>query len=452
MNITKEETGTLTATIRVEILEEDYQDSVKKVLKDYQKKANMPGFRPGKVPFGMIQKMYGKAVIADEVNKILSENLNNYIKDNDLNIIGHPIANTEKTKSLDFEHEQSFEFFFDIGLSPEIDLELSDKIKVDFHKIKVDAKTTEKYLEDVKKRFGNSTQPEESGEEDIMKGKIEELDPDGNPLENGINRETSVYIDFVKTKTEKKKFTGKKVGDSVVFNVVKAFKNEVDRASLLGINKEELEEHQGDFRFLIEDIHRIEPAEVNEELFKKVFPTETIENEEQFMERLNKEIEKSYEAESDRYFMTSARDKLIETVDISLPDDFMKRWLVEQSEGKITQDQIDKEYDQYAKSLKWQLIQNKIMKDHDIRVEEEEIRQYVRNYFASQGLAGGDDEESKKRIETIVDSVLQNKEEIQQIYDQLYDQKIHELLKSKLKLSNKSVSYDDFIKLVTKSN
>ncbi|MCF8345324.1 MAG: trigger factor family protein, partial [Bacteroidales bacterium] len=204
MNITKEETGDLTATIKIEVQEDDYKDSVKTVLKDYQKKANMPGFRPGKVPYGIINKMYGKPVIADEVNKLISDSLNNYLQENKIEILGHPIANSEKTKPIDFEHDKSFSFYFDIGMAPEVGLELSDKIKIDYHDIKVDQKTLDKFLDDIRKRNGTHVHPDISKEGDIVRGQMTELDENGNTKENGIDVETSLLTDFIKLKSVKK--------------------------------------------------------------------------------------------------------------------------------------------------------------------------------------------------------------------------------------------------------
>ncbi len=456
MNITKEETGELTATINIEVKEEDIKENVNKVLKDYQRKANIPGFRPGKVPLSIINKMYGKAVKIDEVNKLLSESLSKYLKENQIETLGHPLANTEKTPKIDFEHEKEYSFYFDIGLAPKVDFELSDKIKVDRNKIKVDEKTINKYLNDVRKRYGNQVNPETSEENDILKGKIEQLDDNGKVLENGISNDTSILISFIKQKEIKNKFLNVSKGDKIIFNPLKATKNDAETASMLNIKKEKVKDADSDFQFTINEIIRTVPADMNNDLYKKVFPNEKIENAEQFKERLVQDITRSFEAESEKNFMNNAVEKLIDISDLNLPDDFLKRWLIENNkqqdnENKITPEQIENEYDNYAKSLKWQLIQNKIVKDNNIKVEDEEIREFIKSYFKSQMLGAPDNEESQKQLDSIVDSFMKNEEEIHKITDQLYDQKIKNVLKSKLKTHEKVVSYDDFIKLVTKS-
>ena len=450
MNITKEEAGELTATIQIHIEENDYNDQVKTVLKDYQRKAKMPGFRPGKVPFGIINKMYGKAVIADEVNKILSESLNNYLKDNNIEILGYPIANEEKTSKIDFENEKEFNFFFDIGLAPDIELELSDKIKVDTYKIKVDDKTLETNIENILKSNGSHIHPDKAEENDILKGNIEELDDDQKPKKNGINHEATLAIDLIKLKTIKSKFVGSAKDDVVVFNPLKATKNEVETATLLGISKEEASEMNSDFQFTIQEITRNIPAELNEELFKKVFPADEIKTVEEFKEKLRKELEKSFENETEKKLLNDAMDILVELADIKLPRDFMIRWMLDQKDNNLSKEELENNFDDYARSLKYQLIQNKIIKQEGIKVEEQEIRQFIKDYFNSQMPGSQSTDEHDERLESVVDSIMQNKEEINKINDQLYDQKIKDLIKEKLKLNNKNVTYDDFIELLNK--
>lgn len=451
MNIKREEAGELTASLKIEIKEEDYQQAVKRVLKDYQKKANMPGFRPGKVPYGMIQKMYGKAVIADEVNKILSDGINDYIQKEEINILGHPIANTEKTKTIDFEHEKDFEFFFDIGLAPELDFTLDDTFKVDYYKIKADNKTLEKYLEDLRKRYGDSTQTEESVENDILRGNIQQLDADGKPMEDGVNNDTTIYIDFIKDKNARKDFLGRKKADKIIFNPMKATDNVTEASSMLGVKKEETDKIDNDYQFTIEEIHHIEPAKLNKEFYQKVFPQDEINNKEEFMDRLQKDIEKTYEAESDRFFMNTAMEKLVDKLDPALPEDFLKKWLLDHNQGKVTREEIDKDFDNYAKSLKYQLIQNKIIKDFNIEVKEEEIRKFIKDYFINQMGGQFQGEGADEQLDGIVDSMLQNKDEVHKINDQIFDQKIRKVVKENVKLNEKKISYDDFVKLVEKT-
>lgn len=446
MNITQESTGDLTATIKIELIPDDYQEQVSNSLKDLQKKSTLKGFRPGKVPFGLIKKMYEQNAVAEEVNKVISETLNNYIVENKLEILGYPIANIEKNAEIDFENNKQFEFFFDIGLSPTFDLELSDKINVDYYDIQVEDKMVDNFLEETKKRYGNPTNPEKTEEGDLVKGEIVQIDEAGNPLEDGVKNDTSLSINFLKDEKVKKEFIGKSVGAQIKFNPLKATGNETETASMLAIKKEETDKLESDYEFTITEVSRIEPAEVNVDLFTKVYPNDDIKEEKQFREKLRAEAKGYYQNETDNYFVHLTMDKLINETKIDLPDEFVKRWLVT-SDEKITVENIEQDFESYAKSLKQQLIINKIAKDNDLKVESEEIKNHVKSYFAKQYMIDESDEEKMKQLDTLADSVLQNKDEANKIFDQLFDTKMRELFKSKLKLNKIEKTYEEFIKI-----
>lgn len=446
MNITQESTGDLTATIKVELNPDDYQEQVNNSLKELQKKSTLKGFRPGKVPFGLIKKMYEQNAVAEEVNKVLSDSLNNYIVENKLEILGYPIANIEKNSEVNFENDKQFEFFFDIGQTPDFDLELSDKIEVDYYDIQVEDKMVDNFLEETKKRYGSPVNPEKIEEGDLVKGEIVQLDKDGKVMEEGVKNATSLSVNFLKDEKVKKEFIGKTVGDEVTFNPLNATGNETETASMLAIKKEETEKLESDYKYTITEISRIEPAEVNEELFIKVYPNDEIKDEKQFKEKLREEAKGYYQNETDNYFVHLTMDKLINETKIDLPDEFVKRWLVT-SDDKITKENIEKDYENYSKSLKQQLIINKIAKENDIKVEPEEIKNHIKSYFAKQYMIDESDEEKMKQLDGIADSVLQNKDEANKIFDQLFDTKIRELFKSTLKLNKIEKTYEEFIKI-----
>jgi trigger factor len=450
MNITKENTSDLTAIIKLELKEEDYQDQVKSALKDYQRKANIPGFRQGKVPFGMINKMYGNAVLAEEINKKVSDSLNQYIVDEKLDILGYPLPNTEKTTTVDFDNQKEFEFFFDIGFTPKFELTLNDKIKVNYYNILANDEVVEKYLNDLRSRHGKTSNPETIEETDVLKGEFVELDENDNEVENGIQCQAAMALKTIKLKTELKKLVGEKVGDSVKFNPLKATKSAVDTATMLGITTEEAEKIETKFNFTITEISRTETAELNEEFFKLVYPQETIETEEQLREKIKKDAEVSFVAESDRQFMNNTVEELVKLANITLPDEFMKRWIVENGQGKMTAEQVEGQYENYSKSLKWQLIEAKLVKEHDIQVGEEDVKNQIKGYFSS--MQENQDEETEKRMNEIVDSIMKNEEEVKRIYDQLYDTKLLEVFKSTIKQVKKKINYEEFVKLATQTN
>ncbi|MCF8296609.1 MAG: trigger factor [Saprospiraceae bacterium] len=453
MNITQESTGDLTAIIKLEVVPEDYKNSVDKILKDYQRKANIPGFRPGKVPFGMVKKMYGTAVIADEMNKLISENLSSYISDNKIEILGNPLPNKEKQEIVDFDSQEKFEFFFDIGLKPEFTVELTDKMKFDLHKIKADDKVVDKYIEDIRKRNGISINPEVSEINDIIYGDIAELDENGEIKEGGINRNAPISVEFIKAKAIQKKFVGVKLGDIIVFDPIKAFDNETETSSLLGVEKSVLKELKTDFSFTVTEIKRIQQAEMNDELFAKVYPGQAINSEEELREKIQHDAEANFAVEGEKMFFMDVVKKLIKETNISLPDDFMKRWILESAseEKQITEEQIEAQYDNYAESLKWQLIESQILKDNDINITEEDVKQHIKNLFAMYSGAM-DDDGKNEYLDQIVDNYMNNKEEVNKIYDKLYEEKLTGIFKSSFKIKEKSISYEDFIKLATENN
>ncbi|MCB2219324.1 MAG: trigger factor [Bacteroidetes bacterium] len=447
MNITKESTGELTATIKIDLEPQDYEEQVNKALKDLQKKSALKGFRPGKVPFGLIRKMYGNAAIGEEVNKILSESLNNYIKENELDILGYPLANEDKNEKVDFEHQQEFSFYFDIGLTPDINLDLNDKTEVNYYNIQVEDEKVEDYLKNVRNQFGTSVNPETAKKGDLIKGDFVQLDDKGEAMEAGVNHSSSLSIDFIKDEKAQNEFIGKKVGDTVRFNPLKATGNETETASMLGIKKEDRDQLESDYNFTLTEISRIEPAEINKELFDKVYPKDNLETEEQFREKLREEASGYFQKESDNYFVHETLEKMVHDTEINLPQEFVKRWMLE-SDEKLTRESIDHDFEDYAKSLKQQLIINKIAKDHGVKVEEADIRNHIKDYFGKQYMIDTSDEEKSKQLDGLASSVMQNQEEVRKIYDQLFDEQVRELFKNNLKLKKIDVSYDKFIEIV----
>ncbi len=448
MNISQESTGEQTAVIHINLQESDYINAVNKQLNDYRKKANMPGFRPGKVPMGMIKKMYGTAVMVDEVNKTISEALSNYIIENKINVIGQPIPNEEKSGQVDFINNKDFDFFFDIGLAPEMEVKLTKDIKVPYYTIEVSDKEVNNAVEDIKVRFGEDEHPEAAEEGDSFQGKFIQVDDEGNVVEGGVENEAFLKFDDLKLKTIQKKFIGTKIGDVVVFNPMKAIKDEPKVKSLLKIFKDDDENLKSDYKFEITKVVRTHIAELNEELFGKVFPQKEIKTEEEFKTALAEDLAKHYERDTDRQFLADTIKELIKIAKPTLPDEFIKRWLLESNEGKITKEQIDEQYDSYARSFQWQLLEGELLKDHReaMEVTEAEVRGKVATYFQSMGGAA----EITPQIEGIIDQVLSNGEEKRKIYQDIQDEKLIALFKEHVSLKNKKVSTEKFVEIAQK--
>jgi len=289
MNITKTNIDELNAVIKLQIVKEDYENSVKDVLNDYRKKAKIDGFRPGKVPMGLIKKMYGTAILADEVNKVLSQELTKYITDNNLNIMGEPLPNETEQKPIDWEKDEEFEFVFDIAVSPEYTLNLSKRDKMTFHKILVDEKMIENGVEMHARRFGSNHEAEVVGEKELLKGNFVQVDAEGNAIEEGITAENvAISLEYMKDEEAKAKFIGAKNGDVIVFNPAKAFTNKADLASMLSISKEEAENMDSDFQYTITELTTFVNAEINQELFDKVFGEGTINSVEELRQKSRK--------------------------------------------------------------------------------------------------------------------------------------------------------------------
>ncbi len=449
MNISQEKKDDLTAIIHINLGEEDYIESVNKQLADYRKKTNMPGFRPGKVPIGLVKKMYGKNILVDEVNKKVSDALNNYIVENKINVLGYPLPNQEKNVTIDFDNQKSFDFYFDIALAPDFEFTLSEEITVPYYKVKVGKKDLDKAIEDIKVRYGSEEYPEKAEETDGLQGKFTELDDEGNPVEGGIENTTYFRIEDLKLKTIKNKFIGKGSGDAVDFNPMNAFKDEAKVMSLLNLKDDQKDKLSAGYRFTIEKVVRSKNAELNEELFKKVYPEEEVKTEEDFRKRIAEDLEKHYAADSENQFVNDAIEEFVKITNLSIPDEFMKRWLVESNEGKITAEQVEQQYDSYAKSIRWSLIEGKLIDAYgdQAQVTEEDIRNEVRKYF----IQPGTEYQYNQQVEDVVNNILSNPEEKQRIYSSLQNKKLSSLFKEKISVKEEKVSPDKFIEIISNS-
>ncbi|HDO27076.1 MAG TPA: trigger factor [Bacteroidetes bacterium] len=447
MNISQENNGELTATIHINLGEEDYIESVNKQLAEYKKKTNMPGFRPGKVPLGLVKKMVGKNILAEEINKKVSDALNSYIVDNNINVLGYPLPNKEKTTPLDFDHQKDFDFYFDIGIAPEFEFTLSDNIEVPYYKIKASKEDVEKAIEDMKVRFATEEYPEKAEETDGLQGIFSELDAEGNLVEDGIGKKSYFKINDIKLTTIISKFTGKGNGDTVDFNPMKAFEDESKVMSLLNLQDKQEDKLSTDYRFTIEKVVRSTNAEPGEELYNKVYPGQDIKTEEDFKNKIAEEIEKHYATDADNQLINDAIDVFIKTTDLPIPDDFMKRWLVESNDGKITVEQVEEQYESYGKTIRWSLIESKLVTIYGEKasVSDEDIRSEVRKYF----VTPGEEYKPNPQVEEVISNILSNPEEKQRIYNSLQNQKLSKLFKENLGLKEKEVTSEKFIEIVS---
>jgi len=446
MNITKTSTANLTAEIKVEISQVDYQDKVTKQLKDYQRKANVPGFRIGKVPFGMVEKMYGKAVKIEEINKVISDSLDNYIKDNNISILGNPLMNEEKNKIQNWDTQSDFEFYFDIALQPEINIDL-ETMNLETYKIIADDKMIDSIVKDSQKRQGHAHSHDVADENDMIQAEAEELDENGNVKEDGVKTEANFSIEKITDKDIKASIIGLKKDDIFDINFAKALGSEHDASHVLNLGHE-AEGLNSTYRIKATEISHIHEAELNEEFFENVYPGSEIKTIEEFRNRIKTDAETYYVRESDQKLLGDVISKLIEETKIELPSEFLKRWLLDINRNKFTVEQIEKDYEAYEKSLKWQLIENKLINDNKIAVAESDVRTYIKDVYLGQYFPKAQDEEQDKRLDSVVDTIMKNDKEVKRIYDEMYDKKMIELFKEKINSTSKEVTFEEFAKLV----
>ncbi|MCU0455912.1 MAG: trigger factor [Bacteroidales bacterium] len=447
MNITRENIDDLNAVLTVKIEKADYQEKVEKVLKDYRKKANIKGFRPGMVPIDLIRKMYGTAVKLDEINKTVSENIHKYISDEKLEILGDPLPKADENEKISFETQDDFSFSFELGLAPAVELKLDKKNKVTCHEIIIDEKMKNDWLTNYTRRYGEFRKEESSDEKDILKGKIEELDDQGNPKPEGVvNDKSTLAVDIIKDDEIKKEFIGKKEQESVSFNIRKAFPNDLEIAGLLGRKKEEINAIGDSFRFTIDEITRFHNAEVNQELFNRIYGEGVVNSEEEFMNKIEEEIAASLRRESDFRLMQDIRKLVLEKTSLGLPVEFLKKWLLKVNEN-TTAEQIEKEFDTFSQDLKWQLIRNKVARDNEIKISDEEMQaeaeKITRFQFQQYGLYYATDEQ----ISNYARETLKKEDDARRIGDKVLEDKVLRHIREIVTVEEKKVTAEDFNKL-----
>ncbi len=456
MNITQEKTGDLTVTLKMEVSESDYSEKYISELKNHRRKASMPGFRPGKVPMGLIRQKFGTAILLEEVNKLVSEKLNAYIADNKLDLLGSPLANTERDPQ-DFSRQKDFNFYFDLGLSPEVKIDFKEYSAVDYFKIIVDEDIITTQVDGIRKRSGKPTEQDEVEKDDMIHVKIDELNEDGKIREGGISNSTIVLTSFIKKQEILDQVIGSKVGDVVIFNPLDASGNSTETAAMLGIEKEAAKNMKNDFQFEITKIERNIPAELGEELYKLAFPKDAIKSEEEFFDKVRGELMKANEAESNRLFARTALDKLFDETEINLPDEFLKKWLFVSNEGKISMEEIEKGYDGYNKAMKMEILEKRLIAlNSGLKISDDDVKTEIKNYFKGYFLPNQENSEVDnpamvEQLEEIANNYLEkNKEETKKIYNELFNRRLSEFLKSEMTLLEKDVTHDEFVKEISK--
>jgi trigger factor len=443
MNITKHDIDSLNAEITISVTPNDYENRVNEGIKKVQRQASMPGFRPGKVPVGLIKKQYGTQILVDEINKILNDAIYKYIEENKIEILGNPLPKNQT--SVDFTNQKDFDFVYELGLAPSFNIQLDGNLSFNYKTVKVDDTLVDKYVNDVRRNYGTPVNPETAGEKDVVFVDINELDENGAIKAGGIFKSTSVSFERLKSETAKSKLLGVKREDKIILNINELYETALDKSVSLGIDKELAESINCELQLTVKNISRMEDAELNQELFDKVYGPNTVTSEAEFRAKISEELGKMFNVDSERFLKSEVENKLVENLNINLPDTFLKRWLMAVNEKPVTEEELEKDYPNYARAMQWRLIENKIIKDNGITVSEEDAQQEAKLFIKSEYARYGQ-VPTEEDLEKISKDLLAKEKDAQRIYENLYSKKVLSLIKEKCNLETKEVSYEDFFK------
>ena len=443
MNITQTDKGENLISIKISVEKADYEEQLNKSLHQLRQRANVPGFRAGMVPMGMIKKMYGMSAKIEVLNNLVSDSLNKHIVDNKLNIIGYPMSDMDNQQANDLESQDSMDFYFEAALRPEINIDYTNTM-VDFYHIIPEEEDIQRAIDDIVERNPNTSHPETVGEDDRIEVKIREA-KDGKEVEGGFQKD-GLYFNMsqIKNKTQRKKFVDKEVGSEFIVNFAKVFGSEEEAAKVLGPDAPAA----SDFNVIIDDAIRNEKPELDEEFFKKIFPNDDIKDLDAFKQAVKGEMEKQFVAETDPILFNKMIDELVAAVKFDLPDNFMKRWIVENSQGKMTAEDVEKNYENdYVKGLRWQLIEDSIAAANpELIVTDEELKNFVlKQIFPGIDYASLEDD-MKANLDKIAADYLRDAQQVEHLKNQLADVKMTNFLKGKMNINYTETTYKDFLK------
>jgi trigger factor len=440
MNITKQDTDALNAVVKVEISASDYQDKVADILKDYRLKANIPGFRKGHVPMGMIKKQYGKSVMIDEINKLLQETLNKFLTEEKLDILGNPLPKQKDDFSWDAD---DFSFEFELGLVPEFEVNLQPKKAITQYVIKADKKMVDTELTNMQERYGKLKTQTVVDKNSNVTGTFKNSDKE-------IDKKATFKVSKLKGKKNLDKFLGAKVGDVLELKTKGLFADNHDLMHTLGVSHDEAHDLDITLQFTIEEISETELAVLNQELFDKIFGKDVVKTEAEFKDKLKADIEKQLEQQADQQLLNAVTESLIENTKFDLPSAFLTKWIAVSGEKALTDEEAKAEYERSEKGLRYQLIETKIIKDNNLNLSMEELRDFAKGFIKMQMAQYGNANPDEKQLDDIANRILENKDETKRLSEQLMQQKMLDFFKTNVKLKTKEVTFDNFVKEVYK--
>lgn len=447
MKVVKNQIDELNATLTINVENADIAENIDKSLRDYRRQANVPGFRKGHVPVGLVKKMHGNAIIADELNKFVSQSLSDYLVGEKLNILGEPLP-SEDQKQIDFNASDSFEFKFDIGLSPEFEIKLSKRDKVNKYAIKVDDEMTNKYVESYQQRFGTFEDAKKSDKESLLTCDLIQINDKDEVVEGGIAvEEASLSIKMIKEAKIQKSFVGIEEGTIIDFDVMKAYPNDTEVAALLKVEKEIVEKDFNPlFRVSVKAVKNFKNAEMNQAFFDQCFGDKAVSNEEEFNARVIEDIKASFVRETKYKLMLDIKEKLTTKFEISVPEQFLERWL-RATNKDITDEQMDSEFPRFIEDLKWTLIKGKVAKENELKVEEEDLKSAAKQQLLAQFSQYGMSYVPDEYLDKYAVELLQKEEEANKLYEQEIEVKVVDFVEEAIKTEEKEVSVEEFQKM-----
>jgi len=447
MNITQEKINDLNAVVKIKISPEDYTEKVDKSIREQAKKANLPGFRKGMVPAAHIKKMYGRSILVEEINTLLSETLSKHLTDNKVEILGQPLPVMDDTKEFKWDNTDEFEFDYELGLAPEVDVKITSKDKFTQFNVKADEETLASRIKNIRRSYGKMTNPEVSAEDDVLYAELAQLSADGSIFEGGINSTGSIRLDQVADKKILKSLVGLKKDDVVELDVQKAFdKNEVIIAKLLNIAEEDAKELQSKFQVTVKNVNRLEESDLNQEFFDKLFGEGVVTDEAGFTAKITEEVESMFKQDADRKLQNDMYTKLIESVKMELPDEFLRKWLKATNE-KLTEAELAEGYEDFAKNLKWTLIENKLIKDNGIEIKYEDVFATAKQRLDAQFRMYSPSPMPEDQLAQYTATFLKEKDNANRIFDEVKAIKVFEYIQSVATLDQKEIAYNKFIEL-----
>lgn len=451
MHVNLETINEASGVVEVKIDKNDFEPEVNKELKKYQHKAAVPGFRPGKAPFGMIKKFYGSQLIAETINRMVSDALNDHLSSNKIKVLGYPMADMQRTGTLDFDNNSSFSFFFNVALAPTLDIQL-ENITIDYPKVKVSDAEANEAIERMLADNPETTYPEVVGDDDTVELRCTQADADGNEVDGGYQATVVLNLKDIADADSKAMLVGKELGSEFVFNFGKALNDSEKVIRLLRLAEHDNHLVDEPFNVVVDEVRSFAPASMNETFFDAIFPAEGIKDEEAFRDKVKAVIGEQYDMQSDYLLFSNALKRILDETPMRFDHDILKQWIVENSQGSISMSDLEKDYANYERSVRYQLVEENLEEKHpELVVTRDEMRAYVASYFFRQfGMSGG--KEVEKMISSTVDSILKDKKEANRIERQIHEQKMVKLFRSKLQLNVVEMSSEAFKSLVDKNN